>query len=99
MESNEEIAFQIYFEDTVTPIIFESGKTITEFKEFIGLCLECEPKDLALYLEQYGKIKRETVDMLFDISSARSKIILSEMIKENMILKKGTGKNTYYVLK
>lgn len=51
------------------------------------------------YLEQYGKIKRETVDMLFDISSARSKIILSEMIKENIILKKGTGKNTYYVLK
>lgn len=51
------------------------------------------------YLEQYGKIKRETVDMLFDISSARSKIILSEMIKENIIMKKGTGKNTYYVLK
>jgi ATP-dependent DNA helicase RecG len=51
------------------------------------------------YLEQYGKIKRETVDMLFNVSSARSKIILSEMIKENLIIKEGTGKNTYYVLK
>lgn len=51
------------------------------------------------YLEQYGKIKRETVDLLFNISSARSKIILSEMIKENIINKEGSGKNTYYVLK
>lgn len=51
------------------------------------------------YLEQYNKIKRETVDMLFNISSARSKVILSEMIKENLIQKNGTGKNTYYVLK
>jgi hypothetical protein len=50
-------------------------------------------------LEQYGKIKRETVYMLFNVSSARSKIILSEMIKENLIIKEGTGKNTYYVLK
>ncbi len=51
------------------------------------------------YLEQYNKIKRETVDMLFNISSARSKVILSEMIKENLIKKIGTGKNTYYVIK
>ena len=51
------------------------------------------------YLEQYGKIKRETIDMLFNISSARSKVILSEMLKENIISKEGTGKNTYYVLK
>ena len=50
------------------------------------------------YLEQYGKIKRETVDMLFNISSTRSKKILSEMMKENIINKYGTGKNTYYML-
>lgn len=59
METNEEISFQIYYEDTVTPINFESGKTITEFKEFIGLCLECNPQDIALYLEQYGKLDLE----------------------------------------
>lgn len=51
------------------------------------------------YLEQYGKIKRDTVDMLFNISQTRSKVILSEMIEENMIVKEGSGKNTYYVLK
>ena len=51
------------------------------------------------YLEQYGKIKRETVDILFNVSSTRSKIILSEMINEKLIKKEGSGKNTYYVLK
>ena len=59
METNEEIAFQIYYEDTITPINFESGKTLTEFKEFIGLCLECNPKDISLYLEDYGKLDVE----------------------------------------
>lgn len=51
------------------------------------------------YLEQYNKVKRETIDILFNISSARSKVILSEMVKDNLIKKNGNGKNTYYVLK
>lgn len=51
------------------------------------------------YLKENDKIKREVVDVLFDISSARSKKILSEMVKDNIIVKKGNGKNTYYILK
>ena len=51
MEVSEELSFQISYEDTITPINFESGKTITEFKEFISLCLECNPQDITLYLE------------------------------------------------
>ena len=44
METNEEISFLIYYEDTVTPINFESGKTITEFngffhREHVGLII------------------------------------------------------------
>lgn len=58
-----------------------------------------QKEKIVKYLEQYGKIKRETVDSLFNVSSARSKVILSEMIKENTIKKEGNGKNTYYVLK
>ena len=54
---NIEISFQIYYEDTVTPINFESEKTITEFKEFACLCLECNPSDIALFLESYGPIR------------------------------------------
>ena len=59
MEVSEELSFQIYYEDTITPINFESGKTITEFKEFISLCLECNPQDITLYLESYGKLDVE----------------------------------------
>ena len=50
------------------------------------------------YLKEYGKIKRETVDKLFNVSSARSKVILSELLKEKIIKKVGNGKNTYYIL-
>ena len=57
-------------------------------------------KDIIInYLKENDKIKREVVDVLFDISSARSKKILSEMVKDNIIVKKGNGKNTYYILK
>ena len=51
------------------------------------------------YLKEYGKIKRENVDKLFNVSSARSKIILLDLINENIIKKMGTGKSTYYILK
>ena len=59
MEGSQEISFQIYYEDTVTPINFESEKTITEFKEFACLCLECNPSESALYLESYGRLDVE----------------------------------------
>ena len=54
-----EISFQIYYEDTLTPINFESEKTITEFKEFVCLCLECNPSDVVLFLESYGQLDVE----------------------------------------
>ena len=38
------------------------------------------------YLKEYGKIKRETIDKLFNVSSARSKIILSELLYIKIIL-------------
>ena len=63
------------------------------------MLLLTQKEKIIKYLELYGKIKRETIDMLFNISSARSKVILSEMLKENLISKEGNGKNTYYVLK
>ena len=54
-----EIAFQIYYEDTVTPINFESEKTITEFKDFVCLCLECNSSEVVLFLESYGQLDVE----------------------------------------
>ena len=51
------------------------------------------------YLKEYDVLKRETIDKLFNVSSSRSKAILSELIKEDIIEKIDAGKNTYYVLK
>ena len=67
-------------------------------KQDISINLLSQRDIIINYLKENDKIKREVVDVLFDISSARSKKILSEMVKEN-IVKKGNGKNTYYILK
>ncbi len=68
-------------------------------KQDISINLLSQRDIIINYLKENDKIKREVVDVLFDISSARSKKILSEMVKENIIVKKGNGKNTYYILK
>ena len=68
-------------------------------KQDISINLLSQKDIIINYLKENDKIKREVVDILFDISSARSKKILSEMVKENIIVKKGNGKNTYYILK
>ena len=58
--SNTEIAFEIYYEDTITPLNFDCEKTINELKEFICLCLECQnPENLSLFLENYGQLDNE----------------------------------------
>ncbi len=67
-------------------------------KQDISINLLSQRDIIINYLKENDKIKREVVDVLFDISFARSKKILSEMVKEN-IVKKGNGKNTYYILK
>jgi len=56
MESSQEIAFQIYYEDTITPLNFSESQTINEFKEFVSLCLECNMADIVLFVESYGRI-------------------------------------------
>lgn len=68
-------------------------------KQDISINLLSQKDIIINYLKENDKIKREVVDVLFDISSARSKKILSEMVKGNIIVKKGSGKNTYYILK
>ena len=59
MEDPIELSFQIYYEDTVTPLLFGSERTITDFKEFTCLCLDCNPSDIVLFLESYGRLDVE----------------------------------------
>lgn len=51
------------------------------------------------YIKENTKITRLDVEKLLNIGTTRSKQIINNLIKNNTIIKKGVGKNTYYVLK
>ena len=46
-----------------------------------------QKEEIIEYLKTNDKIKRETLDKMFNVSSARSKVILSQLIKEKVIEK------------
>ncbi len=45
-----------------------------------------------------GNIKRKDVMKLLKCKETKAKETLSQLMKENIILRKGKGKNTYYVI-
>ena len=50
-------------------------------------------------IQENGSIDRAQVDKILNIKEARSKKILGEMVKNNLIIKEGKGRSTHYVLK
>ena len=51
------------------------------------------------YVKEKTKITRLEVEKLLDIGNTRSKQIINKLLEDHILVKKGTGKNTYYVLK
>ena len=51
------------------------------------------------YVKEKTKITRLEVEKLLDIGNTRSKQIINKLLEDHILIKKGTGKNTYYVLK
>ncbi len=51
------------------------------------------------YVKEKTKITRLEVEKLLDIGNTRSKQIINKLLENHILIKKGTGKNTYYVLK
>lgn len=51
------------------------------------------------FIKINDRITRADVENLLNIGNTRSKQIINNMLEKDIILKKGTGKNTYYVLK
>lgn len=51
------------------------------------------------YVKEKTKITRLEVEKLLDIGNTRSKQIINKLLDDHILVKKGTGKNTYYVLK
>lgn len=51
------------------------------------------------YIKENNKITRLEVERILGLGSTRSKQIINKLLNEDILIKKGTGKNTYYVLK
>lgn len=51
------------------------------------------------FIKINDRITRADVENLLNIGNTRSKQVINNMLEKDIILKKGTGKNTYYVLK
>ena len=51
------------------------------------------------YINKRNKISRIDVEKLLNIGATRSKQIINKLLNENILVKKGSGKNIYYVLK
>ena len=69
-----ELSFRIYYEDTETPIVFDSEGTIKDFKEFTCLCLNCNSSDIIIFLESFGQIDiEELLELPLSILELKSK--------------------------
>ena len=56
-------------------------------------------QQLIEYLTRYNSITRETFEKMMNLSKAQSNRILSNYVKQGLIKKQGTGKNTIYLKK
>lgn len=54
---------------------------------------------IAKYVKEQTRITRLEVEKLLNIGNTRSKQIINKLLEDHILIKKGTGKNTYYVLK
>lgn len=50
------------------------------------------------YLKYNKKIKRQDVERILNVGNTRSKQIINSLLKENILIRVGNGKNTYYTL-
>jgi len=51
------------------------------------------------FIEGHNKIRSKDIEMLFNIKSTRAKEILKGMIDNELIIKKGKTKGSFYILK
>lgn len=51
------------------------------------------------YIKENNKITRLEVERILNIGNTRAKQIINKLLQDDTLIKKGNGKNTYYVLK
>lgn len=60
--------------------------------------LDKEEKDLLIYLLDHSKITRKEAVRLLDLGETKTKEIFNRLIAEDLILRKGKGRTTYYTI-
>ncbi len=61
--------------------------------------LEIEKQDILLYLLDNKTITRKQVIDVFDFKTTKATNLLAEMTEEKLLVRKGSGRSTYYMLK
>lgn len=74
------------------------NKNYKEQKQTINKKISKEQQILE-YLKDNQKISRDIVENILNLSKSGARKIINKMVGNNLIIQKGTGKNTYYVLK
>lgn len=55
-------------------------------------------QNILLYLLDNPKITRKEAEDLIDFKATKTSKTITEMLKSNLLAKKGKGKNTHYIL-
>ncbi len=76
---------------------YDRIRPVTTKSDRIGL-IKKRNKTIIKYLKLNGKITKKEAMKLLQLKDTKIKNILSELVKQKKILRKGKGKNTYYVL-
>ncbi len=74
------------------------NKNYVEQKQIVNNKFSKE-EQIIEYLKINHEIKREIAENILNLSKSGARKVINKMIEQNLIIQKGTGKNTIYVLK
>jgi len=89
--------FQVIFKRPQYDEIVSGGKVAEKWRKDGGKVAETDREKVVInFIEANERIRTSDVENLFGVKVSRARLILSEMVKKNMLLKIGKSKNTYY---
>lgn len=63
------------------------------------IALSEKQREIVMYLRDYEKVANKDIQKMFNISSQAALKLINNMLKKDVIEKKGSGPGTYYILK
>ena len=84
-----------FFRENKGKVLGSTGKVLGSTGKDIS---NNQEQEIYLYLTKNGKIKKSDVEKILNVKDSRARKILEKMTKNKILLKKGQGRSTYYVL-